>query len=183
MTSSGQIHLAGETLELKSYDVSVKGIMVEVVPGKLLSRIEDFEALLVDNNKAEIFVKELSLTGEAAIVWVKEDDARILLGLEYRDVKYNAQKLWLKRLSYRKKQPFSGTIILKQVHIDVQGINISLDGMTVMGNLKNTGLDVGQVVKLKIHGLAINKALAKIIWINENNGDSVTMGLHYLEMK
>lgn len=183
LTSSGQIRLAGETLDLKCYDVSVNGIMAEVFPGKFLSRIEDFEAQLNENNKVEIFIENLMFTGEAVIAWVKEDDdGRILVGLEHRDVKHNLEKLWLKRLYFRKKQPFFGTIMLKQGHIDVQGINISIDGMAVSVNVKDKAIKVGNVFILEIQGMAINKVLAKVIWINEEGGDAVTMGLRYFEL-
>ena len=45
-------------------------MMVEVMPGSLLAGISDFEALLKEDNLAEIYVKDLMLTGGVKIVWV-----------------------------------------------------------------------------------------------------------------
>ena len=100
-TSSGQLYVAGELLDFISYDVSVNGILVEIIPGSLLIDINDFEALLKEDNSAEIYVKDLMLTGKIEIAWVKLDKGNILLGMEFRNVMPNAVKLWRKCRYYR----------------------------------------------------------------------------------
>ncbi|WP_305908224.1 PilZ domain-containing protein [Methylomarinum sp. Ch1-1] len=181
LTSSGQLAIAGEILDFKSYDVSLKGLMVEVCPGEFLAKLEDFQALLPDNNRVEIYVKELKLSGEAFIVWVRGGQGgKIQLGLEYGDIEHNAQKLWLRRKAYRRTKPFSCLMMLDHSKVETLGLNMSTDGLAVSGDLKGYDIKVGDVVKLKISGQSISKAIAKIIWINESGDDRLTVGLRYL---
>ncbi|WP_031433145.1 PilZ domain-containing protein [Methylomarinum vadi] len=182
LTSSGQIFIGGEILEFKSYDVSVKGIMVEVYPGRFLTEIEDFEALLVENDSAEIFVEELRLTGSVEVVWVKQEADKILLGLEYRDVRHNEQKLWVQRAAYRQKKSFSCLLIYDHGRINARGIDISVIGLALTGDFKGSDIKTGDIVKLQLFSTPVNKAVAKIVWLKENDEGSTTLGLRYLEI-
>ena len=178
--SSGQLYVAGELLDFIGYDVSVKGILVEIVPGSLLAEISDFEALINENNSAEIYVKDLMLTGVTDIIWAKLENGKIMLGLEFRDVMYNAEKLWRKRQSYRSKNKYIGYLIVEEDHIDFHGLNLSVDGMAIEVNQKNTTFEPGQVIQLWANGLLGIKAMAKIVWVNNSDPESCTLGLRYL---
>ncbi len=182
LVSSGQLRIAGETLDIKSCDVSLKGIKVEIFPGKFLAQIEDFEAFLADSSRAEIFVNDLMLVGEVDVVWCRDEDGKILLGLEYRDDVQHEKKSWLKRVSYRKNQPFNCTILIGNEKVEAYGNNISIDGMSITGDLKEYGFKVGDLIKLIIHEMAIKKAVARIIWINNQGERALTLGLRYLEI-
>ncbi len=177
--SSGQLYVAGEFLDFIGYDVSVKGILVEVVPGSLLSGIDDFDALLKENNSAEIYVKDLMLTGETDIVWAKLENGKIMLGLEFRDVMYNAKKLWRKRRTYRSKNKFSGYLIADKKSIDFQGLNLSVDGMALKLDQPESSLEPGKMIKFQVHGTD-SSGVAKIVWINADDPDSCVLGLKYL---
>lgn len=179
-TSSGQLHLAGETLDFISLDVSVNGILIEVMPGRMLSRYADFEAYMKENSIAEIFVKDLMLTGEVEIIWLREEDGKILMGMEFHDVMYNADRLWLKRQFYRKEQLFSGYLLIDEKRIDFEGKNVSMDGLMIHLPVKTEALVENAVVNLFSDVLSI-KALAKICWIKEEPEiKSVYIGLRYL---
>lgn len=182
LNSSGQLFLGGEKLHIKSCDVSLRGIMVEVFPGKILSNIDNIQEQVENNQYAEIFVEDLKLTGEAKIIWVKEEDDKIFMGLEFKDVHYNAEKLWMKRLSYRQQKSFACKILHEDEQIDVNGINISISGLAVSGPLKNYDFQPGHVVKLLLTGVAVYQALGKIIWIKEDEGETMSMGLQYIEL-
>lgn len=182
--SSGQIYISGEILEFISYDVSVKGILVDIIPGILLAEMSDFEALLKENNSAEIFVKDLMLTGEADIAWAKQEDGKILLGLEFRDVMYNAEKLWRKRRYYRRKKKFSGTLLVGVKPIAFQAINTSVDGMSIELSQLDTDctLEAGNVIRLLIDGQEMS-AQSKVIWINASGEGYYVLGLRYLAIE
>ncbi len=177
--SSGQLYVAGEFLDFIGYDVSVKGILIEVVPGLLLAKIDDFEALLKENNSAEIYVKDLMLTGETDIVWAKMENGKIMLGLEFRDVMYNAEKLWRKRRTYRSNNKFSGYLIVDKKSIDFQGLNLSVDGMALKLNQQESSLKPGNIIKFQMHSTD-SRGVAKIVWINANDPESCILGLKYL---
>jgi len=50
-TSTGVVFLAGELLEFVSYDVSVKGVQIELVPGDFISTVADVRNILNENFK------------------------------------------------------------------------------------------------------------------------------------
>ncbi|MGR9114341.1 MAG: PilZ domain-containing protein [Gammaproteobacteria bacterium] len=179
-SSSGQLHMAGETLDFISHDVSVKGISIEVVPGRLLSEYADFEAYIKENTFAEIFVKDLMLTGEVEVTWLRDEQGKIMMGLEFHDVIYNADRLWLKRQFYRKEQLFAGFLMIKNKKIPFEGKNVSIDGLMICIKELDEDLSKNTVVKLYSDSLKI-KALAKICWIREETEPkSYFLGLRYL---
>ncbi len=177
--SHGQLYIAGEILDFKSYDVSVKGILVEVVPANFLADISDFEALLAENNVAEIFVQDLMLTGETDIVWVKLDDEKIMLGLEFRDVIYNAEKLWRKRKFYRSTKKYAGTLLVGDQQVLFRGLNVSVDGLAMQMDVLNSDLIPGAIVKVMVDGLDV-KGVGKIVWVNNHKNGSCELGMRYL---
>jgi hypothetical protein len=181
-TSSGQLYIAGELLNFIGYDVSVKGLHVEILPGVFLSDAEDFEKLLEENATAEVFVKDLMLTGEVDIVWVNKNDDSIMLGLEFRDVIYNVEKLWHKRRYYRKYKKATGLLFN---HDDNQqcafeSINVSTDGMMIhLPEPAGYDLHAGVIVKILSPELNI-KTVAKVAWIDSQS--KTTLGLRYLQV-
>ncbi len=180
--SSGQLFIAGELLNFISYDVSVKGILVEILPGSLLTEINDFEASLKEDNLAEIYVRDLMLTGKTEIVWVKQDKEKILLGLEFRDVMSNATKMWRKRRYYRSTREFSGYLMIDEKRIDFEGNNVSTDGVGLKLDQINSALKPGCVVKLMVNGLDV-KGIGKVVWISAVGEDACILGLRYLTIE
>ncbi len=179
--AAGQLSIGGETLQFNCYDVSVKGAMIEVEPGELLSTVEDFEALLIEDRTAEIFVEELNLAGEVAVAWVRQERSRIMMGLEFESVVHHAAKLWRKRRGYRKTEPFSAELFIDKDRLHVEGINRSVRGLCVRLTVQHPGLKENAPVKLQIKefGLA---ALGKVVWI-VNDVEFTTIGLQIISIK
>ena len=182
LNSSGQIYLGGVDLEFTGSDISVKGMRIELEPGGLIADINDVNALIKEITVAEIYVSELMLTGEVEIVWVNSEKNKIIMGLEFRDVIYNAKKMWRKRKYYRKQVKEFGHLIVNDNIIDFECRDISIDGMRLY--VKNReGLSAGHVVKVVSEALAI-KAMAKIIWLNEEtDGQGAMLGLRYFTIE
>ncbi len=178
-TSTGVIYIAGELLEFISYDVSVKGIQIELKPGEFISSVEDVRNFLPETEVAEVFVHDLGLSAEAKVAWVREDEGKILLGLEFIDVRHNATKLWLKRRCYRKKLTMHAKFLFNKQEFEAQTVDISTDGMRLkcaaVENLKE-----GEVIKLFVDEKNI-KALAIVIWINSESS-SVEFGVRYISV-
>lgn len=179
--ATGQLHVGGETLPLNCYDVSVKGAMLEITPGELLSTVEDFEALIRENRRAEIFVDDLMMSGEVSIMWVKQDSDRIKMGVEFLNVVHNAEKLWRKRRSYRKEQPFTAELIVDKERFEVEGINCSTDGVCLRMAIAHPVIMVNALVKLKVKKYSLN-ALGKIVWV-KRDGESITFGLQLITIR
>lgn len=174
----GQLNVGGETLEFNCYDVSVKGAMVELTPGDLLISEADFKALLLEDNRAEIFVEELMLSGEVKIAWVREEHGKILMGLLFEAVAHNAEKLWLKRRGYRKTLPFTAELFVDKDWLIVEGINRSAKGLCVKLNQEHPAIQINTPIKLQIKqfGLA---AIGKVAWLKQEQ-DFMLVGLQIM---
>ncbi len=176
----GQLHVGGEILNFNCYDVSVKGAMIEVLPGDLLSTVADFEVLLKEDRRAEIFVEELMLSGEVHIVWVRKDRHRIMMGLEFESVVHNAEKLWIKRRDYRKAQSFAANLVIDKQKWQVQGLNRSAKGLCVIIPALDPAIKVNVPVKIQVKDLGL-AALGKIVWVSASN-EATTVGLQILSI-
>lgn len=168
----GQLNVGGETLRFNCYDVSVKGAMIELIPGHLLATVDDFENLLFEDRRAEVFIEELMLAGEVSIVWVREERGRILMGLEFESVVHNAEKLWLKRRGYRKTEPFTAELFIEKDRLHVEGINRSTKGLCVRMLVQHPGVKMNAPVKLQIKEFGL-VALGKVVWVSV--GDEATL--------
>lgn len=197
-TALGQLNIAGELLDFISYDVSVKGILVEILPGILLSSVEDFEKLLKEGCTAEFFVKDLMFTGDAELVRVNLREESIFLGLEFRNIIYNANRLWHKRRYYRKSKCIPGIMVINEeqqiafetVDVSVKGAMIQLiaefatqsSGTSELSktNLIEESINVGMIVKIIMRDLNF-KAIAEIIWIGKEA--PICLGINYLQIE
>jgi hypothetical protein len=179
--AAGLLHVGGETLRLYCYDVSVKGAMVEVIPGTLLSTVEDFQAFMQEDRRAEIYIEDLMLSGEVLIAWVKGNRNRIMMGIEFNNVVHNANKLWHKRRNYRKKQLFSAELIIDKDHLNVDGINCSTEGVCLRITEHHPALKVDTMVKLKVKQFGLN-ALGKVVWMRHDN-ETAIVGMQILALK
>ncbi len=174
----GQLNIGGEILQFNCYDVSVKGAMIEVFPGKLLATAADFDALIKEDSRAEIYIEELMLSGEVSVVWVREDHGHIMMGLEFEAVVHNAEKLWIKRRGYRKNEPFTAELFVEKEKVHVDGINRSAKGLCVRLPAEHPPIKVKDPVKLQIKefGLA---AMGKVVWISDEEGVT-KVGLQFI---
>ena len=182
-TSNGSIYLGGEKLHFKGYDISVRGMQIELTQGTLVQNVSDVAQIIESNSTAEIYVDELRLTGEVELIWVREDEEKILIGLEFRDVMHNAEKLWRKRRFYRKKLVKTGSLILQDQEIDFECLDFSIDGMRLrVAEQNNEIVKAGAEAKIVSGQLGL-EALAKIVWVNRNEDDEIIYsGLRYLEI-
>ncbi len=176
----GQLNVGGETLRFNCYDVSVKGAMIELIPGHLLATVEDFENLLFEDRRAEVFIEELMLAGEVSIVWVREERGRILMGLEFESVVHNAEKLWLKRRGYRKTEPFTAELFIEKDRLHVEGINRSTKGLCVRMLVQHPGVKVNAPVKLQIKEFGL-VALGKVVWVSVGE-EATLVGLQIISI-
>jgi len=182
-TSNGSIYLGGEKLHFKGYDISVRGMQIELTQGTLVQNVSDVAQIIESNSTAEIYVDELRLTGEVELIWVREDEEKILIGLEFRDVMHNAEKLWRKRRFYRKKLIKTGSLILQDQEIDFECLDFSIDGMRLrVADQHIEIIKAGAEAKIVSDQLGL-EALAKIVWVNRNEDDeTIYSGLRYLEI-
>ncbi|MDF1581803.1 MAG: PilZ domain-containing protein [Methyloprofundus sp.] len=178
-TSTGVVFLAGELLEFVSYDVSVKGVQIELVPGDFISTVADVRNILNEIRSAEVFVHDLMLSAGATIAWVRGDEGKILLGLEFSEVRHNADKLWLQRHYYRKALVADANLLLNEQEFVAQTMDISKDGMK-LSITSDAELKAGDAIKLFVPDRKLN-ALAVVIWFKQFP-DSTEFGVRYINV-
>jgi len=177
-TSKGELFWAGEYLEFTSYDVSVHGVLIELTPGEFIKTVQDARNLVAELHIATIFVHDLELSAEVVVVWVREDEGKILLGLDFTDLRQNAKKLWMQRHFYRKPMSVPASFLFNEEESQAQAINISEDGMRL--KLADwVELEVGDAIKLFVQQPYI-KALAVVVWVNAEERE---MGVRYLKIR
>lgn len=163
INAEGLLHIGGETLRVNCYDVSLKGVMVVIHPGKLLVDVEDFEALMLENRHGEVFIEALTLAGDVEIVWVKRDHERLMMGLAFQDVMHHAEKLWRKRRGYRKTESFEAEMRIDKRYFNLEGINRSTEGMCLRLVAVDHEIKVGEPVKLFVPQFHLT-AMGKVVW-------------------
>lgn len=177
-TSPGVIFLAGEILEFDSYNVSVQGIQILLEPGEFISSVDDVRHLLKETQQTEVFVQDLGLSAEAKIAWALNDEGKILLGLEFIEVRHNAEKLWFKRRFYRKNLTLDAKFLLSKQEFKAKTVDVSTDGMKLKCAVVVENLKVGDVIKLFVEEKEI-KALAAVIWIDTETS-TTEFGVRYM---
>ncbi|MBE0470623.1 MAG: PilZ domain-containing protein [Methyloprofundus sp.] len=178
-TSTGVVFLAGELLSFISYDVSVKGGQIELVPGEFIGTVTDVRNILNEIHTAEVFVQDLMLSAEARIAWVREIEGKILLGLEFSDIRHNADKLWLQRHYYRKALVADASLLLNEQEFVAQTMDISKDGMK-LSMTSAAELKTGDAIKLFVPDRGL-KALAVVVWLNRSP-DAIELGVRYIKL-
>jgi hypothetical protein len=176
--AEGQLYLGGEILRLNCYDVSVKGAMVEIIPGTLLSTTADFQALLFEDRHAEIFIEDLMMSGEVIIAWAREARGRIMLGVEFIDVLPNAEKLWRKRRNYRKNKTFTAELFIDKDRLNIEGVNYSVEGACLKMAVNHPAIVKDALIKLHLKEMDWN-AIGKVVWVKSED-NQVTVGLQML---
>lgn len=181
-SSSGSICLAGEVLDFTCHDVSTKGSLIELKPGKLITTTEDVMAAINDHSSVDIFINELQATGSAKVIWVKFINNKILIGLEFKGAIIRAQKLWRQRKTYRKNSSATGSLRFAKTQLDFECRNISADGLVVSIN-NQQAISTGMVVEIESDPLDLD-TVATVIWVNrvsEKYKSRNAVGLRYLQ--
>jgi len=178
-TSTGVIYLAGELLDFVSYDVSVTGIQSELSPGEFITSVADVRNLLDETELAEVFVRDLGLSAQTKVAWVLEDEEKMLLGLEFIDVRHNATKLWLRRCFYRKVVQLQASFLLNEQEFNAQTVDISTDGMRLKVDAVEQ-LKIGDVIKIIVQEKNI-KAVGVVIWLNSKS-ETTEFGVRYINV-
>jgi len=180
-TSTGELFLAGELLTFISYDVSVNGVQVELLPGEFIHTVSDVRDILNDTYNAQVFVQDLKLSAEAHVVWVREEQGKIFVGLEFGHVRHNAEKLWMQRSCYRKDKVTDASVQLHDLEFKVQTINVSAKGMRFSCDAEQV-LEHGDVLKLSIPAMKI-KTVASVVWVNRVlDHDFIEFGVRYFKV-
>jgi hypothetical protein len=123
--------------------------------------------LLKQSSLVDIFIEKLNLAGEAEVVRVDMDGQHILIGLEFKQISYDADNFLYKRKAYRKSMAAPGQALIAKNVYEFMTRNVSVEGMFIEFKFD----------KLHLHGEA------KIIWFEHDDNEGTLLGLEYQHME
>lgn len=174
----GLIYLEGKEQEVTVRNISITGVLVEINSGEDNSII--FNTLLTAKI-IDIYLPILRLAGEVEVVRVDMEHNHIILGLSFKNIAYDVDKLPCKRKAYRKNIAVAGQILLDSSYVDFTTINVSVEGLMIHLN-SNINVQKGMITNVVFNQLRM-QAQAQIIWVDTISEAGTLMGLHYLSLK
>ena len=181
LAAKGLIFLAGKEMEITVRDISITGIFAELPANARLPDIDAFFKAISPSAIVDIFLMELQLAGEAEVTRVELNNGIFLVGIEFRNISYDAETILYKRKAYRKRMAELGTIFIDGKLRNFNTRNVSVEGLMIRipGKIKAT---VGMVVKFDFSKLDL-KGEIKVIWFEYDENGGTIMGLKYMHLE
>jgi hypothetical protein len=174
----GLIYLEGKEQEVIVRNISIKGVLVEINSQENNDVI--FNTLLAAK-VIDIYLPALRLAGEVDVVRVDMEHNHIILGLTFKNIAYDVDKLPCKRKAYRKNIAVAGQILLDGEYADFTTVNVSVEGLLIhlggIRTIKNGTVTSINFEQLHLHGDA------QVIWTDTVSEIGTLMGVHYISLK
>jgi hypothetical protein len=129
----------------------------------------------------DIYIEKLNLAGEAEIVRVDMDGERILIGMEFKQISYDAENLLYKRKVYRKSMAAPGQILISEKFYDFMTRNVSVDGLMIRIP-EYVELCMNIIVEFKFDKLHLYGE-SRIVWFEHDDNGGTIIGLEYQHME
>lgn len=181
LSSDGLVFLGGEELQLNIRNLSVTGLLAELKPGNHIRNIDHVHEALEVSTTVDVFIPELKLAGEAEVARAEEEGVTMLLGMEFKNIVYEASDLLYKRKVYRKSLVANGIIGINSRMLDFEARNVSVEGMMVSLN-QAIEVEPGLITIFDFTDLGI-KGKIKVIWCEVINDNTTLLGLEYVSME
>ncbi len=181
LSMTGLLFLAGVEHEMQVQNVSISGLSVTIEPTSGITDERDIFAIMRESSLVDIYVRKLNLAGEAEVVRVDMQDKKILIGMEFKQISYDADNLLYKRKAYRKSMTAPGKILIADAVYDFMTRNVSVTGLMIR-IAAHIDLQEGMMIEFKFDKLHLHgKAL--IVWFEYDDNDGTLLGLEYQRMK
>lgn len=178
---SGLMFIAGTEHEMLIHDVSISGLSVSIEPEAGLSDERDIFLLLKQSSLVDIYIKRLHLAGEAEIVRVEMKNDKILIGMEFKQVSYDAENLLYKRKAYRKSMTAPGQVLISRTVHDFMTRNVSVEGLLIRVP-EQVELELGTMVEFKFDKLHLFGECL-VVWFQGDENGGTLIGLEYQHMQ
>jgi len=178
LASTGLVYVAGKEREFIVRNLSITGLLGEMEP----EQYGDDDARKVyeaiqSKSGVDIYLREMHLAGEAAVVRTDFVDAHIYFALEFRNIMYDVDNYLYKRKAYRKNTRAPGTIAFSGKTYEFSSENVSIEGLMVRiagkPPVKKDMLGKFDFSSLDIRGEA------RVIWVDFDEQGYTLLGLHY----
>lgn len=180
LSSQGFIYLDNKELEISVRNLSITGLLAELDNNKFISEVDDVFHAIESTIMVDLYLPEMRLAGEADVVRAEKIAGHIYLGLEFRNLTYDANNLLYKRKAYRKKLSAFGDIIFQGKTHTFATENVSVNGLMI--RLKESiDIEVGTVTSFDFSQLGL-AGKVKVIWVEKEGDGHTLIGLEYEQM-
>jgi len=181
LTLTGLIFIGGVEHEMKVQNVSISGLLITIEPSAKIIDERDIFLLIKQSSLVDIYVRKINLAGEAEIVRVDMDGKNILIGMEFKQISYDAENLLYKRKAYRKSMTAPGQILIAKTVYDFMTRNVSVDGLMVRVP-EHVDVQQGMTVEFKFDKLHLFGDCT-IVWFEYDEDGGTMLGLEYQHME
>jgi hypothetical protein len=177
LTANAMVYFADEEYDITIKNLSISGVLAQLVPAAGKSVKEVFD-LLSASNIIDLFLPGVSLAGEVEVVRLELQDDHIVLGLQFKDIAHCVNNPLYKRKAYRKKIAGSGFILLNDEYLEFNSVNVSVDGILIYLN-KDVPVEVGTSTVFEFKQLELEGEI-QVKWVEPVGGGGKLMGLQFL---
>ncbi|GAW85835.1 conserved hypothetical protein [Bathymodiolus platifrons methanotrophic gill symbiont] len=174
LSLSGLLFIGGIEHEMKVKNLSISGVLVSIDPSDDIVDERDVFLLLRQSSLVDIYIEKLNLAGEAEIVRVDMEDQGILIGMEFKQISYDAENLLYKRKAYRKSMAAPGQILIADKFYDFMTRNVSVDGIMIRIP-EHVAVQLNMVIEYKFDKLHLYGE-SKIVWFEHDNDGGTLIG-------
>lgn len=181
LSLTGLLFMGGEEHEMQVQNISISGLSVTIEPNDELTDERDIFLLLKQSSLVDIYIRTLNLAGEAEIVRVDMDGGKVLIGMEFKQISYDADNLLYKRKAYRKSMTAPGQILISKTVYDFVTRNVSVEGLMIRIP-EHVELQRGMVVEFKFDKLHLFGECV-LIWFEYDENGGTILGMEYQHMQ
>jgi len=177
----GFMFIGGAEHEMQVQNLSITGMLVSIDTSLSVHDERDVFFLVQQSSLVDIYIEKLNLAGEAEIVRVEMDGQHILIGLEFKQISYDADNLLYKRKAYRKSMAAPGQALIAKSVYEFMTRNVSVDGVMIRIP-EHVDVQEGMLIEFKFDKLHL-QGEAKIAWFEHDDNEGTILGLEYQHME
>ena len=181
LSMTGLLFIGGIEHEMQVKNVSISGLLVTIEPIPGICDERDIFLIMKESSLVDIYIRKLNLAGEAEVVRVEMDGKNILIGMEFKQVSYDAENLLYKRKAYRKSMTSPGQVLISKTVYDFMTRNVSVDGLMIRIP-EQVELQRSMVVEFKFDKLHLFGECI-VIWFEYDDNGGTLLGLEYQHME
>jgi len=178
---TGLLFIGGEEHEMQIQNLSISGLLASIDTSQSLADVQDVFLLINQSSLVDLYIAKLNLAGEAEVVRVDIEGHHISIGLEFKQISYDADNLLYKRKAYRKSMTSPGQILINKGVYDFMTRNVSVDGLMIRIP-EYVDIEEGMVIEFKFDKLHLHGE-GKIAWFEHDDNEGTLVGLEYQHME
>jgi len=181
LASHGLIYLGGDELKITVRNLSITGLLAELDEMDTIRTIDELFKLIQVTPVVDIYLLEMRLAGEAAVVRADIIDQHIAIALEFVSISHDVDNVLYKRKAYRKNMTAPGQIIFNDKNYHFLTKNVSVDGLMILIN-ENIEVKEGEITLFDFQHLNLTGEI-KVAWVEHLEQGETLIGLEYIHIQ